>query len=272
MYAARSATYLPGMGLVRPSLVAVTATLLTATTLSVAPASAQTDARGDARRDNHHFPVSVNTTVPEGGGTSTVTTPALGRQTETVKVTVKPQAGATSSEEDSVDDLTHVLGTMSKGQRLLLCVMLHQIVVAMAGDTENIEFRLNARDSALTVLGACLRLTGLLAQEKAGTPAQTGPPARAARACDTARPKVPATLEKVDDGYEIRVDGDVTKTRNPRLKVGCRVKGSRVIYKVRSAKQGQPLRRVVGKRLSIGMSSPSDADTGAPVRVTFATP
>lgn len=266
MYAGRPPAYLPGMGLVRPTLVAVTATLLTATTLSVAPASA----RPSAERDNHHFPTSTDTTVP-AGGRSTITTPPLGRQTETVKVTVKPQAGASEDEKDSVDDLTHVLGTMSKGDRLLLCVMLHQIVVAMAGNTENIEFRLNARDSALTVLGACLQLAGLIAQKPATT-ARTAAPARAGRACDSVRPKVPATLEKVDDGYEITVDGDVTKTKNPRLKVGCRVKGSRVIYKVRSAKKGQPLRRVVGKRLSIGMHSPSDAETGAPVRVTFATP
>lgn len=269
MYAARCATYLPGMGLVRPTLVNVTATLLTATTLLVAPASAQTDAQRDARRDGHHFPASVDTTVP-AGGSSMVTTPSLGRSTEKVKVTVKPQADASADEKDSVDDLTHVLGTMSKGERLLLCVMLHQIFASF-GYGDNVEFRLNAANNALTALGACLRLTGLIAQKQATTGA-TAARARAAQACDSVKPKVPATMEKVDNGYEITVDGEVKKTTKPRLKVGCRVKGSRVIYKVRAAKQGVPLRRVVGKRLSIGMSSPSDAKAGAPVRVTFATP
>lgn len=261
-------SYRRGMAWFRPVLLTFAASALVVSTLATAPASAA-PAR-ELRRDGDHFPVSVKTTVP-AGGSSTVTTPTLGRDTEKVKVTVKPQAGASADETDSVDDLTHVLGTMSKGERLLLCVMLHQIVVAMAGNTDNIEFRLNARDSALTMLGACLRLTGLIAQKQT-TAAKTSAPAPAGQTCDSVKPKVPATLEKVDDGYEITVDGDVTKTKNPRLKVGCRVKGSRVIYKVRAARQGVPLRRVVGKRLSIGMSSPSDAPAGAPVRVTFATP
>lgn len=261
-------TYRRWMAWFRPVLLTFAASALVVSTLATAPASAS-PAR-ELRRDGHHFPVSLETTVP-AGGSSTVTTPTLGRDTEKVKVTVKPQAGASEDETDSVDDLTHVLGTMSKGERLLLCVMLHQIVVAMAGNTDNIEYRLNARDSALTVLGACLRLTGLIAQKQAPT-AGAAAPAPAGHACDSVKPKVPATLEKVENGYEITVDGDVTKTKNPRVKVGCRVKGSRVIYKVRAAKPGVPLRRVVGKRLSIGMSSPSDAQAGAPVRVTFATP
>lgn len=277
MYAGRPAAYLPGMGLVRPTLLAVTATLLTATTLSVAPASAQTDTQQGARRDGHHFPVSVNTTVPAGGG-SMITTPALGRDVDTLKVTVKPQGDATAEEKAVYDQFLNTIGNLSKGKRLLVCLMVYQ-AVSTPQDTYTDEMEISAFHVTLAgaVLISCLHMAGLLQSD---TPARglaarnrAVPPAvLAGRGCGQARPSLPATLEKTDDGYTLDAAGTTKKAGRQKYRVGCRVKGNTFIYKIRAAEKGVPVRRVLGRKVRVGIQSPPDASTSVPVKVTFATP
>ncbi len=78
------------------------------------------------------------------------------------------------------------------------------------------------------------------------------------------------TLSKqTDAGWSVTASGTTKKAKRPKVKVGCTQKGNRIIYKVRAAKNGVPLRKVVGKRFMVGIQSPPDASTSVPVRVTF---
>lgn len=273
------------MRLVRPTLVSVLAvalaTSLLTTVLTGGPASAQTDAQQGARRTRDHFPASITSTVP-AGGSSLITTPTLGKNVKSVKVTVQPGAGATPDEEDVYDRFVNSMGSLSKGRRLLVCVMVYQAIAAPEDDPHPFYgYQRQVSASRLSVAGAvllaCLQLAGLL---------QSGPPARplhatraalpavgrAGTGCGQARPSLPATVTKTEDGYTVQADGTTKKARHPKLRVGCQVRGDKVIYNIRAAKKGLPLRRVVGKNLMVGIQSPPDASTSVPVKVTFATP
>lgn len=247
--------------------------MLAATVLVVAPA----DARSGAQRDGHHFPASVKTTVPAGGG-SMITTPTIGKGVKTLKVTVRPQADIAAEEEAVYDQFVNTIGNLSKGKRLLVCVMMYQLLSApddTYGDSTEIDaFHFSGSGA---VLLACLQMAGLLQSStpsRAFAPARGAfpPSARATGPCGQSRPSLPATLEKTEDGYSLTASGSTKKAKKPKLRVGCTVKGNKVTYKVRATQKGVPLRRVVGKQLRVGIQSPPDASTSVPVKVTFATP
>ena len=73
-------------------------------------------------------------------------------------------------------------------------------------------------------------------------------------------------------GTEVCASGQAQKTRKPKLKVKCKVFGDTVRMTVKPRKKGQSLRKAAGKKLMIGMRSPSDAQTSVPVKVTFSRP
>lgn len=267
MYAARTATYLPGMGLRHVAL--VTILTLTGSTLVVGPADARRPAEA---LDGSHFPFTYTTTVPPGGF-SMVATPPLPRSAEVLKVTVKPQEQADQEEKELFDLMFTRVGKMKrKGDRLLTCLRFHMLVL-QDENSESADFSAENTSLAILVLAACLQAAGLL--ERDGPPAarrSSAAESSAARKCARDGYGLPAELTKTADGWKISVDGKPKDLTKPKLRVGCRVRGHTLTYKVRAATKGKPLRRVVGKRFGLGLQSPPDADTGVPVKITFATP
>lgn len=257
----------------RLPLLSLAVGVLLASTLSSPPVLA---APGRAPHPPH-FPVSIQTTVP-AGGSSMITTPTLGKDVDTLKVTIKPVGNPTAEENAIYDQFLNTIGNLSKGKRLLVCVMMYQSVQAPQ-DPYTEEFQVDALTATVagTVLLACLQMAGLL---QSGTPAPRLPaaqgvaprPALVGRGCGQARPSVPAALEKTDDGYALHAEGTTRKAGKQKYRVSCRAKGNTLSYTIRPTKKGVPLRRVLGKQISVGIKSPPGASTSVPVKVSFATP
>jgi hypothetical protein len=237
---------------------AVTILALVGTTLMAGPAQAHR-----AARDGHdHFPVSVDTTLPPNSD-ALLTTPSLG-DADQLTIKMKPK-----THDDVALDAIHgfltTIGTLSKSKRLLVCVMLHEFVLQGGGEEIEGSFTILHQDLALAYLGACLQIARLI-------PGDPGPARAASPACNRTNTSIPARVRKTSAGFKVTVNGTTTKPKKPPLKVSCRVKGNQVTYKVRTAKKGVPLRKVVGKRLAFGIQSPSDSEATVPLKVTFNTP
>lgn len=215
-------------------------------------------------RDGHHGPVSVTTDVPPGG-TSMLTGPSLGDATKAT-VTVRPDRGASAVQEEIFDDFLGSIGSLSKGKRLLVCVVMFHYVASGGGlYGEAVKYRAGFINEAFAILGGCLKLAGLIGSGS--------PPGRAAgRTCDRGDTSIPVKIRKKRAGVQLRIDAKTRAVRKPALKVTCRVVGHKVTYQVRATKKGVPLRKVVGKKLSVGLQSPTDAESSVPVKVTFDTP
>ena len=256
-------------------LLALATGVLVASTLVAAPAFAAPSPSKPGGPE--HFPVSVQTTVP-AGGSSMITTPTLGKDVDTLKVKIKPVGDATAEEDAVYDQFLSTIGNLSKGKRLLVCVMMYQFISApsdLYGEPADVN------SAALTISGsvliACLQMAGLL---QSGRPAPPLPAARgvvppaalAGRGCGQARPSLPAALEQTADGYTLHAEGTVKKAGKQKYRVSCRAQGNTVSYTIRSTKKGVPLRRALGKKISVGIQSPPGAGTSVPVKVTFATP
>jgi hypothetical protein len=265
------------MGLVQAKLVALLTTALVAAVLSTPPA-AQADPRPDVRRGGNHFPASVETEVPPGGY-ATITSPTIPKSTKTLVVTLVAKANATKPEVEAFDQLGEVMGKMTKGKRLLTCIMLFNaaVTVRQAEDDydADVQFQANEAIAALVVLVACVRLAGLVTSTDGaadrGTGLLTSPGVKMAP-CIQDKPGVPATLEQADDGsWILDADGALKKTRN-KVKIGCQTMSGKTVLKVRAAKKGVPLRKVLGKTPRLSLVSPADAESGAPTKVTFSLP
>jgi hypothetical protein len=211
-----------------------------------------------------HLPASVTTDVPPGG-TSMITTPTLGKDVRSLQVDVTPKTKNIAELED-YERFVHALGSMSKRKRLLTCVFVYQSVLTFDSPEDG---DLTANGVFATIAGAtliaCLQVAGLL----------NGPPARSAAAaqkCGGYRPSIPATVTHDSSGYTVSASGQAQKTKKPKLKVKCKVVGKTVRMTVKPRKKGQSLRKAAGKKLMIGMRSPSDAQTSVPVQVTFSRP
>lgn len=229
--------------------------------LAVAPASA----RAAVERDGHHFPVSVETTVPAGGYTS-IATPGLPRDAKVLTVKVKPPSDASDADEEAFKNLTQVLGYMSRKKRLLTCLEFHKYVMSDLDDSEYAQINEENAVPALLILGACLQAAGLLTPEPRATIVSR---AATTRPCHRRPFQLPAEMTKGDGGYRIEVDGTASKPKKLKLRAACKVKGKTYTYKVRAAEKGTPLRKVAGRRLGIGLRSPAGAGSSAPVVVTF---
>lgn len=271
--------YLPTVR--RTALALPLAAALVATALATAPASAA-PAR-ELRRDGNHFPASVDTTVP-AGGSSTITSPTIPKDTKTLVVELVAQANATQPQVEVFDKLASVLGKMTKGKRLLTCIMLYNALVTapQLEDDYNtpVTFQANEAISALAALVGCIHLAGLGTSTQptptVGAPA-TAPAARAVaergklQACARDQVGVPGTLEQSDGTWTLALDGAIKKARN-KLRIGCRTKSGKTVLKIRAATKGVPLRKVTGKRPRLSLVSPADAAASAPTTVTFRLP
>jgi hypothetical protein len=243
---------------------AATTLALVGALLLASPAQARPE-RDLTPRGPDHFPASISTTVP-AGGTSMITTPTLGKDVKTLTVTVKPK-NADATETATYDQFVNTIGTLSKGQRLLVCVMLYQSIV-FPQDSMTEEFEVNGLFATIAgaILLSCLQMADVLQTNNRALSSAAG------QKCGQARPSLPATVEKVDGGYSVKASGTATKATKPKLKIRCKQIGHTLRYTIRSAKKGQTLRKAVGKKISVGLKSPSDAPTSVPVQVTFATP
>jgi hypothetical protein len=216
-------------------------------------------------RDGNHFPVTISTTVPPGG-TSMITTPTLSKDTKSLTVTVKPK-NLTSPQDEDYQNFINGVGSLSKGQKLLVCVMMYQ-VLSEVGDYENGQFQMTADYLTLggAILLACLQFAGLI-QAKQGVRASA-----ASDKCGQIQPSLPATVTKTGEGYSVSASGTAAKAKKPKLKMKCTVTGNTVRYTIRPRKKGQTLRKAAGKKIMVGLKSPNDAQTSVPVQVTFSTP
>jgi len=217
-------------------------------------------------RDGDHLPATVDTDVP-ANGTSMVTTPTLSKDVKALTVTVKPK-NADATESDTYDRFVHTMGSLTKGQKLLVCTMMYQSLVTPQ-DSVTGEFEIDAFFATIAgaVLLSCLQLAGLLTSGP--TPART---VAAGGKCGQIQPSMPATVQKVAGGYSVKASGPAPKAKKPKLKVKCKVSGDTVRYKIRAAKKGQSLRKAGGSQISVGLKSPADATVSVPVQVTFSTP
>jgi hypothetical protein len=200
------------------------------------------------------------------GGTSMITTPTLGPGVKTLKVTVQPKNND-ATEAATYDQFIHTIGTLSKGQRLLVCVMLYQSIV-FPQDSVTDEFEVDAQFATIAgaILVACMQMAGLLqANHRARS-------SSAANKCGQLRPSLPVAVKKVGGGYSVTGSGAGAKSKKPKLNITCRATGDKVSYTIRSAKKGQSLAKAAGKKISVGIKSPADAATSVPVQVTFSTP
>lgn len=263
----------------RTTLALPLAAALVATALATAPASAA-PAR-ELRRDGNHFPASIDTTVP-AGGSSTITSPTIPKDTKTLVVELVAQANATQPQVEAFDELASVLGKMTKGKRLLTCIMLYNALVTapQLEDDYNtpVTFQANEAIGALAALVGCIHLAGLgTSTQPTPTVGRPTPTARAVaergklHACSRDQVGVPGTLEQNDGTWTLALDGSIKKARN-KLRIGCRTKSGKTVLKIHAAKQGLPLRKVTGKRPRFSLVSPADAATSAPTTVTFRVP
>jgi hypothetical protein len=264
------------MGLLRPTFVTVVSAALLAGVLSAPPTSAGAQPPHRALKGGDHFPASVDTEVPPGGY-STITSPTIPKDAKTLKVKLEVQDDATKAEAKAFDSLSSTLGKLTKGQRLLACVLIYNDAVrfSKAEDHYGKQIFLEAEADlfAFVVLVACIQVAGLLtsdaAADGASTP-RTSPRAKM-RKCIQDKPGAPGTVEKLDDGWKLTVDGTLEERRN-KLKVGCRTKSGKTVLTVRAAKKGTPLRKVLGKQPRLALVSPADAEASAPTTVTFSLP
>ena len=217
-------------------------------------------------RAGDHFPATISTTVPPGG-TSMITTPTLSKDTKSLTVTVKPKNGD-AVDGDTYDKFVNTIGSLSKGQRLLVCTMMYQSLVTPQ-DTYTGDFEMDAFFATIAgaVLLACLQMAGLL--KRTSTQARSS---AAGGKCGQVQPSLPATVQKVAGGYSVKASGTPTKPKKPKLKIKCKVTGDQVRYTIRSAKKGESLRKAAGKKIAVGIKSPADAASSEPVQVTFSTP
>lgn len=259
--------------------------------LSMTPAAAAPDEAAQTvapvlRRDGNHFPASIKTTVPPGGN-STITSPTIPKDTMTVLVELAVVANAVPAEVEAFDKLTSAMGKMTKGNRLLTCIMLYNALVTTPQLEDDygaeVTFQANEASLALVALVGCIRLAGLGSSTQP-TPTvgpSVGPSLRrsapAAQAsgtfhkCVRDHPGVPGTINQSNGVFTLSVDGAIKKARN-QLRIGCRTKSGKTILKVRAAKNGVPLRKVLGKRPRLSIVSPADAEASAPTKVTFRLP
>jgi hypothetical protein len=220
---------------------------------------------GHLARGKDHFPATISTNVPPGG-TSMITTPTLSKDTKSLTVTVKPK-NPTPLENADYQNFINGVGSLSKGQKLLVCVMMYQ-VLSETGDYENGQFQVDADYLTLggAILLACLQLAGLIQAKQAVR-------ASAARdKCGQFQPSLPATVTKTGEGYSVSASGTSAKAKKPKLKMKCTVTGDTVRYTIRPRKKGQTLRKAAGDKIMVGLKSPNDAQTTVPVQVTFSTP
>lgn len=257
--------YGPGMS---PRLVkalgGVTVTAVLTTLLGVAPVPA----RQPEARPVGHFDSKVKVGVP-AGGTVTAGSPTVPKDMKKAGVEV----GAPLSDNPAFKSLALTLVQLPKpGQRVTACLTLAGRVVGRTQD-ERIELgqaKGTASTQALATIYYCLRMAQLVAEYLAENPPQQRVPASG---CGVMPLAAPTKVEKVDGQFVVSSDGEVTsKPANSRLKVTCVVKNGKYLMAIQPKKKKASLKSIVGKRLTIGLASPSSAEDGADVTVKFKAP
>jgi hypothetical protein len=244
-----------------PQVAVATVLAVIGALLAVSPASARPEA-DPLPRDGDHLPATIPADVP-AGGTVTLTSPPLVPDVKALTVTVKPK-NKDLTDGDTYDRFVNTIGTLSKGQKLLVCTMMYQSLVAPQ-DQYTGEFHVDSFFASVAgaVLLACLQLAGLVAGKQAARTSAAG------QKCGQIRPSLPATVDQVDGGYSLTASGTSSKAKKPKIKVKCQVTGDTVKYTIKPRKKGQSLRKAVGKKLVFGIKSPADAGSSVPITVTF---
>lgn len=195
------------------------------------------------------------------GGTGTVTSGDLDKKTKHVNVIL----AAANGDYDATNSLMFALALApTRGALLLTCLYFSYIPnFGIDGDTSPVELDEEAASEALVAMVTCLHFAQLL----------NAPPARATTlrtVCQKDPGRIPASMEKTEDGYRLVVDGTMRPAaKKSPLKVSCKTKGKKLVLGIQPKKKGKSLRSVVGKNLSIGLASPTDSEEGASVKVSF---
>ena len=203
------------------------------------------------------FPSTVVANVPPNGNAG-VTSPTLPADATRGKIIVKP---AKSADEELFEGLELILAEApTRSARVLTCVFL-------AATAEDAPVDFGQEDEAILdlFLYACVRMAIEL-----NSASSSEASAAASGMCQRQRKAADAEITRSGGTYRMQVEGTTRKpSRRSRVIVTCREKGTGVQLRVRPRKRGRTLRKVVGKKLGIGLVSPADATRSVKVRTTF---
>lgn len=243
--------------------------IVTGTLLATVPATAQE--RAEPIRRDGHFPSSISGTVP-AGGTLTVTSPPIDKNAKSIQVTVE------ADEDEANLDFSLIAHFVAKrktpGQRLMACLALQQVKLAgWNGFNTDLSLIEENKSKSLIFLDTCLRLARLIEQIEAGQRTVPAPVAAKGTKCSQGAEEFPAVEEKTPTGYRVTVSGKAAKAKKGAgFKIKCSHSPGKIVYTIAARKKGKTLRSVLGKQVSLGMYSPSNATASVPLTVTFAKP
>jgi hypothetical protein len=196
------------------------------------------------------LPASITIDIPPGGS-ATMTSPALPPTATKATVEIAPR------EDSMLRNLRVAFATIrSKKARLLGC-----LIFATAGFAGKEVASISAIEDSLQALflSACIELArGTPFQEQART---------AAAGCGGGGLGVPMTISGTKGRFELAAEGTPRARRSP-LVGRCRRVGGALRLTLRGRRRGVPIRRIVGRKVSVGVANASPA-TGGPVTTTF---
>ncbi|GAA1134481.1 hypothetical protein [Nocardioides aquiterrae] len=222
------------------------------------------------RDGNHGVHGSVSTTTP-AGGTNTVTSGNVPKDTDLISILVGDEAGDTALFKSMTFSLMQF---KTPGKRTVACAVLAGRTLkkmrdlAVGTDLSPEAFESLAQTVALAHAALCLRIARLMADIESEAPARAG--RAAARSCDVVPISVAVRTERTEDGgYRVVPTGKLTDRAKPLpAKITCKGKDGKLKIAIK-AKKGTDLSKGLQKSVKFGIVSPSDATSDAHIKVGF---
>jgi len=220
----------------------------------------------------NHFNSSISVDVP-AGGSAMVTSPSLDPNMKKANI----DFATPLSDLPDFEDMTLVLLQQpSPAHRIVSCAVMSAFGAVgdegMATITDSLEsYEAVAQTRFLTRLLLCVKLAQLIASVLAEQNART---LRAGAACGQTPIAVKEKITKSGGQYHLTAKAPKVKPSKMRVKVKCTVgKGGKVSAKIKPKKKRSTLRKALaGPNIGTGIASPSSAEDGAKVKVSFKVP
>ena len=214
-----------------------------------------------------HFPTSIDGTLPPGGNL-TVTTPSIPATADEI------DASVTARDAKEFKRMVLFLAAQpTPGAKVVVCLYLH-LFASLTWDSVQGRIATDETASSLALVNfvACLRIAQLVGQIQAQQGGTARATAAAASPCINRPTTVPATITKTGSGYRVQIAGGsaTRSTKQAKLRVTCKLKGTKLEFRVRARKKGRKLRRVVGDKLKLGIDSIAAAGSGSGTPLTIA--
>ena len=226
-----------------------------------------------ARADGHH-PLGGSAVVDvPAGGTGTVTSGDFSKKVTDADIIM----GADVGDSEVFRNMALLLLGIESDKRNVGCLnfgaLAHQDVMdALSDQISETEVESRAALHATAVSLMCLRIARLLAEIDAESGRPGHQAARATR-CGAIPFAVKVRTTRAEDGSYVRPPrGGLKNTaRTAPAKFRCTERNGKFRLHI-DPKGRKTLHGVVGKHVQVGIASPSDATSGAPVTVTFKSP